>query len=79
VVTIGSPLKGSFTWPAVVVQPTTYANGTLSNPAAPLVSPVDGAVIRWRLSEGFFGGPFRSSSSGRVARRTGEEARSALP
>jgi len=59
VVTIGSPLKGSFTWPALVIQPTTYANGTLANPAAPLVSPVDGTVIRWRLSEGFFGGPFQ--------------------
>lgn len=59
VVTIGSPLKGSFTWPALAVQPTTYANGTLANSAAPLVSPVDGAVIRWRLSEGFFGGPFQ--------------------
>lgn len=59
VVTIGSPLKGSFTWPAVTVQPTTYVNGTLSNPAAPLVSPVDGAVIGWRLSEGFGGGPFQ--------------------
>lgn len=59
VVTIGSPLSGSFTWPALVVQPTTYVNGTLANPAAPLVSPVDGAVIRWRLSEGFGGGPFQ--------------------
>jgi hypothetical protein len=59
VVTIGSPLKGSFTWPAIAVRPTTYVNGTLSNPAAPLVSPVDGAVIRWRLAEGFLGGPFQ--------------------
>jgi hypothetical protein len=59
VVTIGSPLKGSFTWPAIAATPTTYANGTLANPAAPLVSPVDGTVIRWRLSEGFLGGPFQ--------------------
>lgn len=59
VVTIGSPLKGSFTWTAAATGPTTYVNGRLANAAAPLVSPVDGAVIRWRLSEGFVGGPFQ--------------------
>jgi hypothetical protein len=59
VVTIGSPLNGSFSWPGVVTGPTTYANARLADPAAPLVSPVDGTVIRWRLSEGFLGGPFK--------------------
>jgi hypothetical protein len=59
VVTIGSPLKGSFSWPGEVTLPTTYVNARLADPTAPLVSPVDGAVIRWRLSEGFIGGPFQ--------------------
>ena len=59
VVTIGSPLHGSFTWPAIAAVPTTYVNGTLANPEAELTAPFDGAVIRWRLSEGFEGGPFR--------------------
>jgi hypothetical protein len=59
VVTIGSPLQGSFTWPAIAAVPTSYVNGTLANPEAELTAPFDGAVIRWRLSEGFEGGPFR--------------------
>lgn len=59
VVTIGSPLQGSFTWPAIAAAPATFVNGTLANTEAELVSPFDGAVIRWRMSEGFEGGPFR--------------------
>ena len=51
VVTIGSPLHGSFTWPAIAAVPTTYVNGTLANPEAELTAPFDGAVIRWRLAK----------------------------
>jgi hypothetical protein len=82
-VTVGSPLRGEFTWPEETTGPSTFIN-TLTNPGANLVSPVDGAVIRWRLSEGFigtfrlqivnrtggddyFGGPYSATGSANLA------------
>jgi hypothetical protein len=59
VVTIGSPLKGSFTWPTPVATTGTFVNAFLSNEKGTLISPVDGTVIGWKVSEGFEGAGFR--------------------
>ncbi len=53
VITIGSPLKGNFELTAGVFEPGVYFNKEVTAESKPVVSPVDGAVIRWRLSEGF--------------------------
>ncbi len=58
-ITIGSPLKGEFTFTYAAPELGTFMNYQVNDPSAKLVSPVDGAVIRWRLSEGFLGGDFR--------------------
>lgn len=59
VVTIGSPLKGDFLFPSSPLEAGTYFNKRVGPDGKRVVSPTDGAVIRWRLSEGFLGGSFR--------------------
>lgn len=58
-ITLGSPLQGSFTWPTPVATTGTFVNAFLANEKGTLISPVDGAVIGWKVSEGFEGAGFR--------------------
>lgn len=58
-ITLGSPLQGSFTWPTQVATTGTFVNAFLADEKGTLISPVDGAVIGWKVSEGFEGGGFR--------------------
>lgn len=57
VVTVGSPLSAPFPHPGGFGQ-VTVTNLILPEPGANVTSPVDGTIIRWRLS-GASGGPFR--------------------
>jgi IPT/TIG domain-containing protein/PASTA domain-containing protein len=56
-VTVGSPLTASFA-PAGIGQAATLLNSALPEPGAKLTSPIDGAIVRWRI-QGASGGPFR--------------------
>lgn len=55
-VTVGSVLPSTFT-PAEFGKATTQFNTTLPQSGANLVSPVNGAILRWRI-QGAKGGPF---------------------
>lgn len=49
-ITVGSPLQGAFSLGVTFLAPSvTVTNGALTDPTANVVSPVDGAVVRWRL------------------------------
>ena len=67
VVTVGSPLVGNFSQTSFGGGPNTWANIALGAPGADVTSPVDGVVIRWRMTGAYSGGPFRL----RVLRPTG--------
>ena len=58
VVTIGSPLNGSFPLSFNNSDTRTLTNLVLGEPGANLTSPVSGTIIRWRIT-GSSGGPFR--------------------
>jgi hypothetical protein len=58
IVTVGNPLVGTFT-PSTIggTSTTTLLTSATPNPGAQLRSPINGVIVRWRLS-GFAGGPF---------------------
>ena len=58
-VTVGSPLTGSFTSTSSGGGPATWANTALSDPGANVTSPINGTLVRWRVTGAFSGGPFR--------------------
>jgi hypothetical protein len=58
-VTVGSPLGASFIGTLNISPPAVLANTSLAEPGANVVSPVTGAVVRWRITGSFSGGPFR--------------------
>lgn len=55
-VTIGSPLEGMTA--GSVAHVFTLVNGLLPEPRAMVASPIDGTVVRWRITQSS-GGPFR--------------------
>ncbi len=57
VVTVGSPLTGTFTQQGFS-DPLTLFNQTLAEPGAHATSPVTGTIVRWRLRDPV-GGPYR--------------------
>jgi hypothetical protein len=59
VVRVGAPLIGSYSQTSWGGGPDTWANTGLESPGAHVTSPVDGVVIRWRMTGAFSGGPFR--------------------
>ncbi|HWA54876.1 MAG TPA: IPT/TIG domain-containing protein [Solirubrobacterales bacterium] len=67
VVTVGSPLAGDFSQTSFGGGPNTWTATALAAPGANVSSPVDGVVIRWRMTGAYSGGPFRL----RVLRPTG--------
>jgi hypothetical protein len=59
VVTVGSPLTGSFSLVfSMIGNPATIANTTLPETGAQLTSPIAGTIVRWRIVDPV-GGPFR--------------------
>ncbi|MBV9309440.1 MAG: IPT/TIG domain-containing protein, partial [Solirubrobacterales bacterium] len=56
-VTVGSPLTASFGSTTVFGNVTTTANTALPEPGANVVSPVNGTIVRWRITAAS-GGPF---------------------
>jgi len=71
-VTIGSPLSTVFA-PSEITSSSTLFNSALPEPGAHLTSPIDGAIVRWRLFAAQ-GGPFAL----RVLRPAGSGAYTAV-
>ena len=55
-ITVGSPLTGAFTAESIGITGTLF-NSSLAEPGANTASPVNGAIVRWRV-QGAKGGPF---------------------
>jgi IPT/TIG domain/PASTA domain len=58
IVTVGSPLTATFSPSTLPSNPGTYTNSLLLETGANVLSPVDGTVVRWRITEAS-GGPFK--------------------
>jgi hypothetical protein len=58
-VTVGSPLLASFGGALGSFPTGTWANTTLAEPGANVVSPVSGVIVRWRMTGSYSGGPFK--------------------
>jgi IPT/TIG domain-containing protein/PASTA domain-containing protein len=57
-VTVGSPLTATFGPATIGSGAVTLLNTALPEPGANVTSPIDGAIVRWRI-QGASGGPFR--------------------
>ncbi|MGE5281736.1 MAG: IPT/TIG domain-containing protein [Chloroflexota bacterium] len=67
-ITVGSPLVGSFNVAVAFTEQGTVANTTLADPSANVTSPVDGMVVRWRMTGFSTAGPYKL----RILRPAGE-------
>jgi hypothetical protein len=58
VVTVGSPLTGTYSFQTGTTATGSWANIQLPEAGAQPASPVSGTVVRWRVKGAFAGGPF---------------------